>query len=291
MMKNILNFIKYNNATVFIVLFIFIFGGGVFAAETGALGEKQTRIEGVDNTLLLGADLDNLDMDFRIGEIKEDDKNYYVVYTFIDLAEENNAWQYLMRQKVRKVSKKSKQDLGVYLAEELKEEYTARIKELKSEQKKALNNGKETRVEVIEYSGLLGKALDLTSQVFPGYQPVRAREIISPKVLPVDIKNYKNNSVVDAPQVQSENLVDVYNNYIETHVNELVVLDGQLATSTNEIASTTLDVIIEEIAISTDIVLLEPVTPSDGATTTVDVVAVPQEESVIVVDLGEIISN
>lgn len=242
MFNKISHFIKYNNATVFVVLFIFIFGSGVFAAESGVLGEKQIKTEGIDNTLLLSADFNNFDMDFKVGEIKEDDENYYVAYTYIDFVLEDSAWQYLMKQKTKKVSKKLKIDLGVYLAEEFAEEHGQRIKDLKKEQKNALDNGKGTRIEVVEYSGLLGKALDLASKTFPGYQPTGRRAVASPVVLPVETKNYeKNSSEQNTGQIQSDNLVDVYNNYIQNHINELIISADIV--SIEDIASTTEEVV------------------------------------------------
>jgi len=76
MLNKAIHFIKYNNITVLILAILFLLSTGVFAqTETGkaVIGAKQTNIEGVDNTLLLEADLDNLDMDFKIEKIESDD--------------------------------------------------------------------------------------------------------------------------------------------------------------------------------------------------------------------------
>ncbi|GAF99933.1 unnamed protein product, partial [marine sediment metagenome] len=172
MFNKLIHFIKYNNATVIIIVVVFIVGTGALASETGraAIGKKQISIQGVDNTLLLEADLEKMDMEFKIEKIEEDEKMYYITYTYLDLIKVNNAWQYQLIEKVRRVSKKLKQDLGVYLAEELKEEYQARIKELEEEQKKAQAKGGEKRIEVTEYSGLIGGVLDVTAKVFPKYK-------------------------------------------------------------------------------------------------------------------------
>ena len=66
MFKRFIHFIKYNNATVLILVFIFVLGSGAFAAtETGQeiIGEKQASIQGVDNTLLLEVDLEIMESD------------------------------------------------------------------------------------------------------------------------------------------------------------------------------------------------------------------------------------
>jgi len=219
MLQKIIHFIKYNNLTVLIVLAVFLLTGGVFAATpTGreAIGVKQTKIEGVDNSLLLAADLDNFNMDFKIDKIDQDETYYYVTYSYLDLAIINNAWQYQLNEKVRKITRKLKEDLGVYLAEEFKQQYDARIKELKLAKTEAQSQGQESRVEVTEYSGLIGKTLDLAAAVFPSYQPVKKVELPAPVLtLPSAIANTaaEGNKAV----VSSDNLTKIYNDYLAAH--------------------------------------------------------------------------
>lgn len=213
MLDKILNFIKYNNAAILILLVIFVFGGSVFATETGQeiLGEKRTYIEGIDNTLLMDADLNNLDMDFKIEKIEETPEYYFITYTYIDLAPINNSWQYLLREKEKKVSKINNIDLGEYLSEELSEEYKQRISELKQEQIKFLSDGEELRVEVVQYTGLIGKTLDLTAKIFPGYEATKKTVLASPvnKSLLRDDKN-----LIDQSQEPMDDLMEIYNEFI-----------------------------------------------------------------------------
>lgn len=159
--------------------------GGVFAStETGqqAIGERETRIEGEDNTLLLSTDLDELDMDFSIEGIEADDEHYYVTYTYLDIVRKNMAWQYELRERTRKISKKGlgSRDLGDFLAEELTEQYDARVKELKQAKGQAQETGEQKRVEVTQYSGLVGRALAAAGRFFEDYEPVKRREVPSP---------------------------------------------------------------------------------------------------------------
>lgn len=215
MLKKVINFLKYNNATVLMLAFIFLLGTGVFAqteAGQAVIGAKQTTVQGIDNTLLLEADLDNMNMEFKIEKIEQDDNMYYITYTYFDLVKINNAWQYQISEKVRKVSKKLQQDLGIYLAEELFEEYDARVKELKEEQLKAREQGAEVRVEAVEYSGLIGGVLDAAGKVFPGYEPVKTREIPSPEIS--SLTNLFSKDDDSANFAVSDNLTDVYNSYI-----------------------------------------------------------------------------
>jgi len=214
----VLHFIKYNNLTVFILLGVFLLSTGVFAqTETGQtiIGAQQTSIEGIDNTLLLEVDLDSLDMDFKIEKIEKDDKYYYVTYTFINLEKQDQTWQYQFQQKVRKVSLKLRQDLGEYLAEELVEEYEARIKELRVAQVAAQIEGETVRTEVVEYDGLIGKTLEIAGNIFPGYEPVKRSELPSPSV-PEILTLARELALENGEDYENyvDDLLDIYDEYI-----------------------------------------------------------------------------
>lgn len=218
MLKKAVNFIKYNNLTVLILLGLFLAGSSVLAqTDTGqaVIGEKQVSYQGIDNTLLLQADLDNLDMDFKIEEITQDEKYYYVTYTFINLEPINNAWQYQLREKKRKISRKLKTDLGKYLAKQLKQEYDQRIKELKEAKKSSDIQGVTQVIEVQEYTGLIGKTLEIAGNIFPGYEPVKKIALPSPSLPSLLINNRENVGISTQVNIgASEDLTDVYNEYI-----------------------------------------------------------------------------
>ena len=218
MFNKLLNFIKYNNAAVIVAIIIFIIGTGALASETGraAVGQKQTTIEGVDNALLLAADLDNLDLEYKIEKIEADSRLYYITYTYIDLIKKENVWQYQLQEKVRKVSRRLDEDLGEYLAEELSEEYQAKINDLKKAQVEAREAGQENRVEITEYSGLIGKALNAASKVFPNYNPVKKTVLPSP-VSVESLKNLAGSGKSEPLRVDSsgpDDLAQVYLDYV-----------------------------------------------------------------------------
>ena len=225
MFKKILQFIKYNNAMVLILVLIFVVSSGVFAQTDAGqefIGGSQSSIQGHDNTLLLEADLDNLNMDYRIEKIEQDDPStglgrgyYYVTYTFLDLMLRDNAWEYVLTEKVRKVSQTFRGDLGEYLAEELSEEYNARLKELNKAKALAERVGTETRIEVELYSGLIGQTLELASKVFPDYEPVKVREVPSPSE-PGRLLSLTNQDLqIDASLSAADDLTSLYDEYIE----------------------------------------------------------------------------
>jgi hypothetical protein len=251
--RKIINFIQYNNLTVLIVVVVFLAGAGVFAqTPTGQdlIGAQQTEVKGVDNTLLLEADLEKFTMDFKIEKIEEDAKYYYVTYTYLDLVSDNSAWQYQIQEKVRKISKKLKQDLGAYMAKQLQNEYEQRVRDLKAEKSKAKQEGSKTRTEVVAYTGLIGQTLDVVSKVFPSYEPVKQYEIPSPTI-PPSVLQLANNQEVD--QNTTNDLEKVYQDYINSH--NLKDLNPPVETASSTTASsTTIENNAEPTTPSTDVI-------------------------------------
>jgi hypothetical protein len=250
MFDKFLHFVKYNNLTILILAVILIAGGGVFAAtEPGqaVIGKETTRVEGKDNTLLLAADLGTMNFDFKIEKIEQDVEYYYVTYTFLDLTEIDRAWQYQLTEKTRKVTKKIRQDLGEYLAEEFHQIYLARVKELKEEQAEAAAVGEQKREEVTEYTGLIGKTLDLAAAVFSGYEPVKKRELPSPDFTSPCPSPSQGEGTGSPPPCEGggatapDNLTSVYNDYVAAHPDLFAAPPAETATATPaaETATTT----------------------------------------------------
>jgi len=216
MFEKVIHFIKYNNLTVLLVLAIFLATGGVFAQTPVGqeiIGQEEKRFEGIDNTLLLTADLDNFNMDFKIEKIEEDEKYFYVTYTYLGLIQEDNAWQYLIQEKIKKISKKLRLDLGVYLAEQFKQEYEAHLKDLRLAKDGAEKIGTATRTEVVAYTGLIGRILDFASGVIPGYEPIKRYEVPSPSVPPTVLQFSIDG--VNAGASATDGMASIYDNYIK----------------------------------------------------------------------------
>jgi len=124
--QKVIQFIKYHNAFTIGLVLIFIFGASVFASDTvreATIGKTVIEKAGVDNTALLGADLDNFDFTMQINNVTEDKENYYVLYTYKTLDIQNDVWQPVSRQETLEASKSAlaDRDLGLYVAEELGE--------------------------------------------------------------------------------------------------------------------------------------------------------------------------
>jgi len=226
-LKKVTNFLKYNNAALLLALAVFLVGSSVFAAPLAkdALGAKSTSIKGTDNTVLLLTKLDIFDMKYKVEAVTEDIDFYYVKYTYRNLEIKDNAWQEIGREATIKVTKKLQEDLGQYIASQLKDEYAARIAELTSAKEQALQTGPEKRQEVTEYSGLIGKVLDVSKEVFPGYEPVKVMEVASPEV-PAE---------VTSGGTGPDNIEKIYDNYVKTHLE----LNSPISSNLTEASSTT----------------------------------------------------
>ncbi len=206
-------FIKYNNAAIIILAVVLILGGGALAAGPEAIGQKQTSVEGIDNAALLAVDLATFNMDFKIENIEQDEKYYYVTYSYLDLTPIDSAWQYRLSQRTQKISQKIREDIGAYMAKFLAKHYEARLRDLTEEKSQAEALGAQTRVEVTEYSGLIGRTLDLAAKVFPGYEPVVKTELPPPLfVIPKPAVTQDLN-----PASRTDNLTQIYNDYVAAH--------------------------------------------------------------------------
>jgi hypothetical protein len=98
------------------------------------------------------------------------------------------------------------------VAEQLNQERVARLAELQTAKDSAEKQGPQKRVRVTEYSGLIGKALDLEQAVFTGYEPVKKVELPSPNIEPSE--------AIQAST--ADNLQQVYQNYINSHPDQAV---------------------------------------------------------------------
>jgi hypothetical protein len=185
MYQKILNFVKYNNAFTIIFIIVF-FGFGVsFAASPivrdGIYSSSET-VTSIDNQLLISTDLDNFDFNSKISSITDDDRNYYVSYSYQTLAIEDSVWQNKTVEKTLTVNKEflGNRDLGLYVAKELGDNINYESSYLKKVQALQKEKGVSQKVVTVEYSGLIGKLLNPREKVIEGYQPVIPEVVETP---------------------------------------------------------------------------------------------------------------
>lgn len=176
-MQSIITFIKYHNLVPIILGVVLIATGGAFANEdvrNAVIGEEIITEQGIDNSQILAADLDNFDIVLQITGVNEDGGNYYVDYTYQTLAIKNNVWQLITKGKTLTVSKKAlgNEDLGLYAQEELGEVADYELNYLKEVQVVERKKGMTKLVASVDYTGFIGLVLDIKDKILPGYEPV-----------------------------------------------------------------------------------------------------------------------
>lgn len=177
MYERLLHFVKYNNAfTIILAIFFFSFGISFAASpqiREGVYSSEETLVS-IDNSLIVDADLDSFAFNLKINSITDDDKNYYITYSYKTLAIEDGVWKNKDMEKVLNVSKVSLdgRDLGLHVARELGENINYELSYLKRVQKLEKEKGESQKVVNVEYSGLIGKMLDPKQKVIEGYDPV-----------------------------------------------------------------------------------------------------------------------
>ncbi|MFC1663744.1 PKD domain-containing protein [Patescibacteria group bacterium] len=176
-MNRIINFVKYHNLVPIILGLVLVGTAGAFANEDirdAVIGKEIIIEQGIDNSQILAADLDNFDMTLQIKNILEDDERYYIDYTFKTIAIKDNIWQEVIKEKKLTVLKASlgNGDLGLYAQEELSEVADYELSYLKKVQIAEKEKGMSKLVASVEYTGLIGLVLDVKEKVLPGYEPV-----------------------------------------------------------------------------------------------------------------------
>ena len=177
LMNKIIDFIKYHNGFVIGLILVFVFTGAIFASEdihNAIIGEETITQTGIDNTVILAADLENFDLAMTINGVFEDEINYYVSYSFKTLGVLDNIWQEISRTAQMTISKAAiaGQDLGIYLTEELSEVVNHELTYLKQVQVTEKEKGQTQVVQTRDYTGLVGMVLDIKDKILPGYEPV-----------------------------------------------------------------------------------------------------------------------
>lgn len=188
MLQKFIHFIKYHNAFTISLALIFVLGASAFANEgvrDAIIGEKIVKEQGIDNSQLLAANLSSFNFGLQITNIQEDTGNYYIAYSHQTWIVTNNTWQPGNKEKQIIVSKAGlgNNDLGLYLAEELGEVADSEIKYLKEVQEIEKKNGLQQKIVSVDYTGLMGLALDIKNKVFPNYNPVVVIEPPKPETI------------------------------------------------------------------------------------------------------------
>ncbi len=180
-MKGLLNFIKYNNAVPITLSVVLLGAGSALAASpevrdaaAAAVLSQQQQVLSVDNTYIVNKDLAHYSPVVFIQGVTEDADNYYVVYRFTTIDLRDYVWRDVQKTEQMVVSKLDLgpyRDLGVYVTQQLRQivdRELAYLQEVQTNERKHVSQA----VVATTYGGIVGKFLDSSTDVLPGYTPV-----------------------------------------------------------------------------------------------------------------------
>ncbi len=179
MITKIWNIVKYNNALPIAISIIVASSGVAFAATNdtvrGQFISEKTTVRSVDNSFILNTNLKAFNPKLQIVAISEDKQFYYVAYKYDTIAITDYVWGEKTVNGTLSVSKVvlGKQDLGVYVAEQLRQDVDSKMAYLNRVQKIEKTHGKTEKIATVAYSGLIGKFLSTKTETFSNYKPVK----------------------------------------------------------------------------------------------------------------------
>lgn len=169
-------FLRYDNTVPLILGVVFLGVGSAFAASDEvrtAVYSASTAIVSIDNTYIASKDLSQWSPKVTITSVTEDTDTYAVTYTLETVGVKDNVWQDLAESKILTVYKNDLdgKDLGLYVTKQLNQVVDHELAILKETQEYEQKNVTQ-KVVATQYSGLVGKFLDGTTETLPGYTPV-----------------------------------------------------------------------------------------------------------------------
>lgn len=266
MLQKFADFIKYNNTFPILLGAFFFMTGGAFAATNPdvqqAVVDSTETVQSVDNTYIVGAALDTFDFNLQIKDVAEDVDIYTVTYSYRTIAIVDYVWQVVEKDMTLSVSKTALEssyvrDLGLYVAKELSDNIKAELAYLKRVQSFETESGMTQKVVAVEYTGLIGKFLDPTQEVFDAYiavVPSENPETVKRKMSPEEISALTRTALVERKKLAQKEAEEAERLAEEKRKEEevLALLESESATSTEgtqgipEVAGTSTPAIPEE---------------------------------------------
>lgn len=302
-MHPFVRFLSYNNA-VPIALTILISGGGAAFAATNpeTIYDSAQTVVAADNTYIANKDLSSFTPRIVIMGVTEDADNYYVAYALTTIDVVDSVWRDVVKERVLTVSKGvlgEYGDLGLYATEQFKQIVDSQLAYLREVQEIERRQVTQ-KVVATSYSGLVGRFLDESTEVLPGYVPVVTPPIPvveppavepqlekepesqdpAPENLPVQdtppgVENLNPSSVNAAPEVQM-----LGENPVQIELNAAYVDLGVVATDDSGTIPQIIryldgaEITVEQIAIDTSVegehTIRYVATDSEGKSTTAE---------------------
>lgn len=212
--RPLVNYILYNNSFTLIVVFLLLSGGTVLAANedvreavSEVIVSTEDTITFVDNSFIIDVDLESFDFEVQVTAIEEDGDYYYVSYAYSTIGIEDGIWQEVEKEGSFQVAKAElgEADLGLYIAEELKEFVVGERRLLAETQQIEKSIGRSGKIVERKYAGLIGRFLDPDEVTFEGYDPVVKEPIVVAVVEEADEPAEENETTEELVDESSPN--------------------------------------------------------------------------------------
>ncbi len=177
MFKSLGRFLAYNNAVPLLFGMVFLGATGALAATPegrDTVFSANQRAVAIDNSRIINVDVEAFPLMVQVTGVREDDNTYYVDYTLATIELSDGVWKDISSRRTLTVSKDALngRDLGLYATQQIAEVRSAEKQRLAETQRIERTAGLSQKVVATEYSGLIGKFLDPTTETLPGYVPV-----------------------------------------------------------------------------------------------------------------------
>lgn len=167
-MRRFTDFILYNNTFTLVMGFLLLGGGTALANEdvreavASTVIATEERVQQIDNSLILNADIENYDFEMLVTGVSEDEWTYYVTYSYRTLEVHDGEWQEVQKEDTLTVQKSELRDwdFETYVTKQLAEIVAAQRMLLAETQSIEATIGQRGKVVERSYSGLVGRFLD-----------------------------------------------------------------------------------------------------------------------------------
>ena len=180
-MKGFVRFLAYHNAVPISISMVLLTSGAAFAASpevrsevSNAVLSTDTQVIAMDNTYIANKDLSSYTPRVLITGVTEDADSYYVAYRLTTIDVREHVWQDVVVGDTMKVDKAllgASRDLGEYATAQLGQTIDHEASKLREVQQIERRQVTQKTVSIV-YGGLVGKFMDDTTEVLPGYTPV-----------------------------------------------------------------------------------------------------------------------
>jgi len=174
-MKQLTDFLKYNNTVPIVISFLLLGAASTYAATNPeVLISKEQEVVSIDNTYIAEKDLGRYSPSVRILSVREDAESYFVVYEFSTIELVDHVWQDIVETRemvIAKTTLGNYRDLGEFVTKQLNELISNELERLKETQ--VFEKKKVTQMKVTtKYKGIVGGFLDAKTETIAGYKPV-----------------------------------------------------------------------------------------------------------------------